>query len=74
LLIHLADGTRKQEDKQMSINTKAASVPQLRQFPADEQVSEGTRFAQYTMLDEIPALVFALMTLVYIVSSLWSLA
>jgi hypothetical protein len=26
------------------------------------------------MLDEIPTLVFALMTLVYIVSSLWSLA
>jgi hypothetical protein len=58
----------------MSINTKAASVAQLRQIPADNQVSEAARFAQYAMLDEIPTLVFALMTLVYIVSSLWSLA
>lgn len=58
----------------MSINTRAASVPQLRQFPADTQVSEATRFAQFAILDEIPALIFALMTLVYIVSSLCSLA
>jgi len=58
----------------MSINTKAASVPQLRELPADSQLTEAERFAQYAMLDEIPTLVFALMTLVYIVSSLWSLA
>jgi hypothetical protein len=58
----------------MSINTKAASVPQLGQLPADSQVTEAVRFAQYAMLDEVPTLVFALMTLVYIVSSLWSLA
>ena len=58
----------------MSINTKAASVPQLRQFPADTEISEAARFSQYAMLDEIPTLIFALMTLVYIVSSLWSLA
>ena len=58
----------------MSNNTKAASLPQLRQSPADSEVSEAARFAQYNMLDEIPTLVFALMTLVYIVSSLWSLA
>jgi len=58
----------------MSINTKAASLPQLRQFPADSQLTEAARFAQHAMLDEIPTLVFALMTLVYIVSSLWSLA
>ena len=37
----------------MSINTRAASVPQLRQFPADTQVSEATRFAQFAILDEI---------------------
>ena len=58
----------------MSTNTKAASVPQLRQFPIENQVSEATRFAQNAMLDEIPTLIFALMTLIYIVSSLWSLA
>jgi hypothetical protein len=58
----------------MSINTNAASLAQLRQSPADSEISQATRFAQYAMLDEIPALVFAVMTLVYIVSSLCSLA
>ena len=58
----------------MSINTKAASVPQFGQLPVENQVSEAARFAQFVMLDEIPTLIFALMTLVYIVSSLWSLA
>ena len=58
----------------MSFNSKAASVPQMSQFTEDKQVSEETRFAQYTLLDELPGLIFGLMTLVYIVSSLWSLA
>jgi hypothetical protein len=58
----------------MSVNTKAASVPRIERFAEDKQVSEATRFAQYTLLDEIPALIFGLMTVVYIVSSLWALA
>jgi hypothetical protein len=58
----------------MSINTKVVSVPRIRQYAAGNQVSQATKFAQYTMLDEIPGLIFAMMTLVYIVSSLCSLA
>jgi hypothetical protein len=58
----------------MSGNTKAASAPQIRPFAENEQVSETTQFAQYTLLDEVPGLIFGLMTIVYIVSSLWSLA
>jgi hypothetical protein len=58
----------------MSVNTKAASVPRIERLTEDKQVSEATRFAQYTLLDEIPALIFGLMTVVYIVSSLWALA
>jgi len=58
----------------MSVNTKAASAPQIRQFAEDQQVSQATQFAQYTLLDEVPGLIFGLMTVVYIVSSLWSLA
>ena len=58
----------------MSVNTKAASVPQIRPFAEDEQVSQTTQFAQYTLLDEVPGLIFGVMTVVYIVSSLWSLA
>jgi hypothetical protein len=58
----------------MSVNTKAASVPRIKRFAENKQVSEATRFAQYTLLDEIPGLIFGLMTVVYIVSSLCSLA
>lgn len=58
----------------MSVETKAASVPRINRFSEDKQVSETMRIAQYALLDEIPGLIFGLMTLVYIVSSLCSLA
>jgi hypothetical protein len=58
----------------MSVNARVASVPQIRRFTEDNQLSEAKQFAQYTVLDEMPGLVFGVMTLVYIVSSLWSLA
>jgi len=57
----------------MSVNIKAASAPQIKQFSENQQVSQATQFAQYTLLDEVPGLIFGLMTVVYIVSSLWSL-
>jgi hypothetical protein len=57
----------------MSITTKVASIPRIKRFAEDQQVSEPTRFAQYTVLEEIPGLIFGLMTVVYIVSSLCSL-
>jgi len=57
----------------MSVNTKAASAHQVRPFAENEQVSQTTQFAQFTLLDEVPGLIFGLMTIVYIVSSLWSL-
>jgi hypothetical protein len=37
------------------------------------EVSEGTRFAQYSQLSEMPGLIFGLMTIVYIVTALSSL-
>ena len=58
----------------MSVSTKAASVPRIRQFTENKQVSEATRFAQYALLDEIPALIFGLMTVVYSVGFTSSLA
>jgi hypothetical protein len=58
----------------MLINTKAASVPRIERFAEDKQVSEAKRFAQYTLLNELPGLIFGLMTVVYIVGSLCSLA
>ena len=34
------------------------------------EMSEGMRFARYRMLEELPGLIFGLMTLAYIVTSL----
>jgi len=58
----------------MAVNTKAASAPQIKPFAESEQLSQPTQFARFTLLDEVPGLIFGLMTIVYIVSSLWSLA
>ena len=57
----------------MSVNSKAVGVPRMRRFAENGQVSEATRFAQSTLLDEIPGLIFGLTTEVYIVNSLCSL-
>ena len=48
----------------MSVNTKAASAPQIKQFTQSQQVNQATQFAQYTLLDEVPGLIFGLMTVV----------
>ncbi|MBV8139866.1 MAG: hypothetical protein JO121_30155 [Deltaproteobacteria bacterium] len=57
----------------MSVNTKAASVPHIEHFAEDNQISEPKQFVQYSLLAEIPGLIFGLLTLVYVVSSLWLL-
>ncbi|HEY2487060.1 MAG TPA: hypothetical protein VGI36_18090 [Candidatus Binataceae bacterium] len=57
----------------MSVNIKTVSIPQIRHFAGDNQVSEPQGFAQCSRLGELPGLIFGLMTLVYVVSSLWLL-
>jgi len=57
----------------MSVNTKTVGIPQTRRFAGDNQVSEPKQYAQYSLLAELPGLIFGLMTLVYVVSSLWLL-
>ena len=57
----------------MSVNSNVASAPQIGQFTENERISQPTQFAQFTLLDEVPGLILGLMTIVYIVSSLWSL-
>jgi hypothetical protein len=42
----------------MSVNSKAACAPQIKQFTETQQVNQATQFAQYTLLDEIPGLIF----------------
>ena len=39
-----------------------------------ETVSDGTRLAQYSMLNEIPGAIFGIITVAYIVASLLTLA
>ena len=56
----------------MSVNSKAASAPQIKPFAESEQVSQATQFAQFTLLDEVPELIFGLTSVVYIVSWLWA--
>lgn len=40
---------------------------------SDEQTSDATRIAQYAMLNELPGIVFGILTLAWIVTSLFSL-
>lgn len=40
---------------------------------SDEQATEATHLAQYAMLNELPGLVFGLLTIAWIVTSLISL-
>lgn len=59
----------------MSVDTKATNLPQIKQFLDERlEVSETTRPALYSLLEETPGLIFGLMTVVYIVTALWSLA
>jgi hypothetical protein len=73
LLIRLVARKTRKEDSQMSVNTKAPTILQVEHFGELRQVSEAMQFVQYFLFDEIPGLVFGLMTVAYIVTSLWSL-
>ena len=53
-------------DEAQAINTPSPVEP--------TEMSDGMRFARYRMLEELPGLIFGLMTVVYIVMSLAGLA
>ena len=57
----------------MRFNIKTVSTPQTRQFTGGDEIAELEELAQYSLLAELPGLIFGLMTLVYVVSSLWLL-
>lgn len=57
----------------MRVNIKTVSIPETRQFTGSRQIGEPEEVAQYSLLAELPGLIFGLMTLVYVVSSLWLL-
>jgi len=58
----------------MSIDSRTASIARIERKVGEQQVGEGTRFAQNCFLTELPGLVFGLLTILYIVTALWSLA
>jgi hypothetical protein len=55
----------------MNTRTNEATISEY--LTSDEQTSEGTHFAQYAMLNELPGLVFGILTIAWIVTSLFSL-
>jgi hypothetical protein len=57
----------------MSVNGKAARVPQIKHCVGVNQIREPKQFAQYSLLAELPGLIFGLLTLVYVASALWLL-
>ncbi|HXW85356.1 MAG TPA: hypothetical protein VEJ86_13195 [Candidatus Binataceae bacterium] len=59
----------------MSVDTRMASIPRVeRSVGEQQQVGEGARLAQNCFLTELPGLVFGLLTIIYLVTALWSLA
>jgi hypothetical protein len=50
----------------MSANRKALSVPRIKR-------RESKQFPRYSLLAELPGLIFGLLTVVYVASALWLL-
>jgi hypothetical protein len=55
----------------MSTNSKAVSAPQIDHRVAGNPFGEPKQLTQYSLLADLPGLVFGLLTLVYVVSALW---
>ena len=57
----------------MAASVKVESINQVGSFVAASEVSETTRFGQYSVLSEMPGLIFGLLTIAWMVSSLYAL-
>jgi hypothetical protein len=60
-----------EEETTMNARTNEATINGY--IRHDQNISEGTHFAQYAMLNELPGLVFGFLTLAWIVTSLVNL-
>ncbi|HLM79371.1 MAG TPA: hypothetical protein VE957_13760 [Terriglobales bacterium] len=58
----------------MNAATSQARYSGIASINEAEATSDATRFAQYSMLNEMPGAIFGLITVAYIVGSLLSLA
>jgi hypothetical protein len=59
------------ENKKMNANINQATIPTL--VNDETQTGTATHMAQYAMLNELPGVVFGLLTLAWIVTSLFGL-
>ena len=62
------------EDTKMNANTNEATLGMITNTTETAEATAGTRLAQNSLLSELPGIVFGLITLGYIVSSLVALA
>ena len=58
----------------MNATTNEARLAGIGAVGQQEPVSDGMHIAQYNMLNEMPGAIFGIITVLYIVSSLFSLA
>ncbi|MGO9454129.1 MAG: hypothetical protein ACLQDV_24230 [Candidatus Binataceae bacterium] len=58
----------------MTTNTNTVSFAKVERYNQRLESSEATRIAQYSWLSEMPGLVFGVLTLAWIVTSLVALA
>jgi len=57
----------------MNATINEAGINQIRRTIEAIETSDGTRIAQYNMLNEMPGVIFGVITVAYIVSSLLAL-
>jgi len=58
----------------MNATTNEATLTGIGAVVDQESLSDAMRSAQYNMLNEVPGAIFGILTVVYIVSSLFALA
>jgi hypothetical protein len=69
----LAQVTHIESTEEMNMNAYNNEATINGYIRSDEQATEATHLAQYAMLNELPGLVFGLLTIAWIVTSLISL-
>ena len=58
----------------MTTNIDTVTLANVERHPERHETSEATRISQYSFLSEMPGLVFGILTLAWIVTSLAALA
>lgn len=73
-LLYHSQQLKQREDLKMNATTNEATIAVLANVNEAAESTVGTRLAQNSLLSELPGVVFGVITLGYIVSSLLALA